>query len=246
MDSPLHFVDPLTLAGFLTTNVKQTYTNGCSHEKISTDSQTAGLSTLIIFISLKLFSSSHPLVRSSSLLYLSKQRTLPQQSCTWMLEGCTALVHSGVVVLIITPQRPSKKDFCSIYFIDSGVPLPTPSASPDTHLPPTPAPSASPLTISFPIMVAIRCQGKEKRGFPGSKKTQFGVRFEKMKSLKGISVENEGMSYVLRDRLPRATTPQTPTPSKAKTVAVTFSMMCFGSRRKKKTQSKLIKSRNKL
>lgn len=165
MDSPLHFVDPLTLAGFLTTNVKQTYTNGCSHEKISTDSQTAGLSTLIIFISLKLFSSSHPLVRSSSLLYLSKQRTLPQQSCTWMLEGCTALVHSGVVVLIITPQRPSKKDFCSIYFIDSGVPLPTPSASPDTHLPPLQLLLLLHLLFLSQLWLPLGAGGKKKEDF---------------------------------------------------------------------------------
>jgi len=67
MDSPLHSVDPLTLAGFLTTNVKQTYTNGCSHEKIFEGFQIAVLSRLIIFIIYRLFSSSHPLIHSPSL-----------------------------------------------------------------------------------------------------------------------------------------------------------------------------------
>lgn len=44
MDSPLHSVDPLMLAGFLTTNVKQTYANDCSHEKIFESFQIAVLS----------------------------------------------------------------------------------------------------------------------------------------------------------------------------------------------------------
>lgn len=62
MDSPFHSVDLLTLAGFLTTNVKQTYTNGSSHEKIFEDFQITVLLKLIIFIIYR--SSSHRLILS--------------------------------------------------------------------------------------------------------------------------------------------------------------------------------------
>lgn len=82
----------------------------------------------------------------------------------WMLEGCAALVHSGVVVLIITPQRPSKKDFCSIYLIDPGV-SPHNSVCFYRYLPPPfPDPSVSQLSIiSVCIIVAITCQRKKKK-----------------------------------------------------------------------------------
>lgn len=81
-----------------------------------------------------------------------------------MLEGCAALVHSGVVVLIITPQRPSKKDFCSIYLIDPGV-SPHNSVCFYRHLPlPFPDRSVSQLSIiSICIRVAITCQGKKEK-----------------------------------------------------------------------------------
>lgn len=81
-----------------------------------------------------------------------------------MLEGCAALVHSGVVVLIITPQRPSKKDFCSIYLIDPGV-SPHNSLCFYRHLPPPFLdPSVSQLSIiSICIIVAITCQGKKEK-----------------------------------------------------------------------------------
>lgn len=57
-------MDPLTLAGFLTTNVKQTYTNGFSHEKIFEDLQIAVLLKLVIFVIYRSFSSSHPFMLS--------------------------------------------------------------------------------------------------------------------------------------------------------------------------------------
>lgn len=68
MDSPLHSVDPLTLAGFLTANVKQTYTNSCSHEKIFEGFPTAVSLKLIIFIIYRLFLSSYPLIHAPSLI----------------------------------------------------------------------------------------------------------------------------------------------------------------------------------
>lgn len=68
-----------------------------------------------------------------------------------MLEGCAALVHSGVFVLIITPQRPNKKDFCSIYLIDPGFP-PTLSASLDTCLP---APPQLLLFLNFLLFLSV-------------------------------------------------------------------------------------------
>lgn len=162
MDSLFHSGDPLTMAGFLTTKVKQIYTNGSSQEKIFEDFQIAILLKLIIFIIYRPFSSSHPLILS--LFQPSRERILPQQSWMWMLEGCAALVHSGVVVLIITPQRPSKKDFCSIYLIDPGV-SPHNSVCFYRHLPPPfPDPSVSQLSIiSMCIIVAITCQGKKKK-----------------------------------------------------------------------------------
>lgn len=64
MDSPLHSVDPLTLTGFLTANVKQTYTNGCSHEKIFEGFQAAVLLKMIIFIIYRPFLSSYPLIHA--------------------------------------------------------------------------------------------------------------------------------------------------------------------------------------
>lgn len=93
MDSPLHFVDPLTLAGFLTTNVKQTYTNGCSPEKTFEGSQIAVLSKLIIFIIHRPFLSSRPLIHSlSSFNKAKKDPAIAELHVdAWRLRGFSAL-----------------------------------------------------------------------------------------------------------------------------------------------------------
>lgn len=121
-----------------------------------------------------------------------------------MLEGCVALVHSGVVVLIITPQRPSKKDFCSIYLIDPGV-SPHNSVCFYRHLPPPfPDPSVSQLSIiSICIIVAITCQGKKEKKVISyvswsREKTWFVVRCEKVCSLEGIGAASKEVAYMFR------------------------------------------------
>lgn len=121
-----------------------------------------------------------------------------------MLEGCAALVHSGVLVLIITPQRPSKKDFCSIYLIDLGI-SPHNSVCFYRHLsPPFPDPSVSHLyIISICITVAITCQGKKGKKIISyvswfREKTWFVVRCEKVCSLEGIGAASKEVTYMLR------------------------------------------------
>lgn len=124
----------------------------------------------------------------------------------WMLEGCAALVHSGVLVLIITPQRPSKKDFCSIYLIDPGVSPPNSVCFSRCLPPPFLAPSVSQLSIiSICIIVAISCQGKKGKKIISyvswfRDKTRFVVRCEKVCSLEGVGAVSEEAAYVLRAR----------------------------------------------
>lgn len=130
-----------------------------------------------------------------------------------MLEGCAALVHSGVLVLIITAQRPSKKDFCSIYLIDLGI-SPHNSVCFYRHLsPPFPDPSVSQLyIISICITVAITCQGKKGKKIISyvswfREKTWFVVRCEKVCSLEGIGAASKEVTYMLR-AIPRGISPE--------------------------------------
>lgn len=122
----------------------------------------------------------------------------------WMLEGCAALVHSGVDVLIITPQRPSKKDFCSIYLIDPGV-SPHNSVCFYRQLPPPfPDPSVSQLfIISMCIIVVITCQGEKEKKIISyvswfREKTWFVARCEEVCSLEGIGAASKEVAYMLR------------------------------------------------
>lgn len=135
----------------------------------------------------------------------------------WMLEGCVALVHSGVVVLIITPQRPRKKDFCSIYLIDSGV-SPPHSVCFSRHLPPpAPPPSFSQLSIiSFCITVVIRCRGGKDNFLCFLVQRENTIWCKVWKSVEpgGDLSGEQGRCLCAKGQSPRAIMPWTPAQAK--------------------------------